>query len=57
MPECKDIIYYCIYCLGIAVTGYFSYLLYKVSKLTAEATKKLASIEQNRTIIESCKRT
>lgn len=48
MPELKDIIYYCISIVGIIVTGYFSYLLYKVSKLTAEATRIMAINDRNR---------
>lgn len=49
MPEVKDIIYYAIYSIGIMVTCFLSYMIYRatkqsieISKVAVEATKQSA---------------
>lgn len=44
MPEFKDWIYYGIYLVGIIVTGIFSYVIWKVTKEGALATKDTADL-------------
>ncbi len=57
MPECKDVIYYVISVVGIMVTGYFSYLLYKVSQRMAEIADETKRIQERMSINDEVRMT
>ena len=54
MPEFKDIIYYIISLLGILITGLFSFLVWRATKKSSEAT--IASYRLSESIINANKK-